>query len=171
MSYEPRRPARQEILHIRGLAHRVLRWGPESDDPVLLLHGWADSADSFQFIADEIAPHWPLAAFDWRGFGHSEWFPGGYWFPDYYADLEQLLDQLCPAGAARLVGHSMGGSISMTYAGIRPARVRSLSISRVSGCRAPNLPRHLHDMRSGSTSCPKLPSSATTLMSATWRSG
>jgi pimeloyl-ACP methyl ester carboxylesterase len=126
MSYEPRRPARQEMLLIRGLMHRVLRWGPDSDDPVLLLHGWADSADSFQFVADEIAPHLPLVALDWRGFGHSEWCPAGYWFPDYYADLEQLLDRLCPAGAARLVGHSMGGNISMTYAGIRPARVRSL---------------------------------------------
>ena len=98
MSYEPRRPARQEMLLIRGLMHRVLRWGPESDDPVLLLHGWADSADSFQFIADEIAPALPLAALDWRGFGHSEWSPAGYWFPDYYADLEQLLDQLVPGG-------------------------------------------------------------------------
>jgi pimeloyl-ACP methyl ester carboxylesterase len=126
MSYEPRRPARQEMLLIRGLMHRVLRWGPDSDDPVLLLHGWADSADSFQFIADEIAPELPLVAIDWRGFGHSEWSPAGYWFPDYYADLEQLLDQLCPAGAARLVGHSMGGNISMTYAGIRPSRVRGL---------------------------------------------
>ena len=126
MSYEPRRPARQEMLLIRGLMHRVLRWGPDSDDPVLLLHGWADSADSFQFIADEIAPELPLVALDWRGFGHSEWSPAGYWFPDYYADLEQLLDQLCPAGAARLVGHSMGGNISMTYAGIRPSRVRGL---------------------------------------------
>lgn len=126
MSYQPRRAARPEMLLIRGLMHRVLRWGPESDDPVLLLHGWADSADSFQFIADEIAPGLPLAALDWRGFGHSEWSPGGYWFPDYYADLEQLLEQLCPAGAARLVGHSMGGNIAMTYAGIRPARVRSL---------------------------------------------
>jgi pimeloyl-ACP methyl ester carboxylesterase len=126
MSYEPRRPARQEMLRIRGLSHRVLRWGPESDDPVLLLHGWADSADSFQFIADEMAPEWPLAALDWRGFGHSEWSPAGYWFPDYYADLEALLDRLYPVGAARLVGHSMGGNIAMTYAGIRPARVRSL---------------------------------------------
>ena len=126
MSYEPRRPARQEMLLIRGLMHRVLRWGPDSDDPVLMLHGWADSADSFQFIADEIAPELPLVALDWRGFGHSEWSPAGYWFPDYYADLEQLLDQLCPAGAARLVGHSMGGNISMTYAGIRPSRVRGL---------------------------------------------
>ena len=126
MSYQPRRPARPEMLLIRGLMHRVLRWGPESDDPVLLLHGWADSADSFQFIADEIAPALPLVALDWRGFGHSEWSPAGYWFPDYYADLEQLLEQMCPAGAARLVGHSMGGNIAMTYAGIRPARVRSL---------------------------------------------
>jgi pimeloyl-ACP methyl ester carboxylesterase len=126
MSYERRRPVRQEMLLIRGLMHRVLRWGPESDDPVLMLHGWADSADSFQFVADEMAPALPLAALDWRGFGHSEWSPAGYWFPDYYADLEQLLDQLCPAGAARLVGHSMGGNIAMTYAGIRPARVRSL---------------------------------------------
>ena len=126
MSYQPRRPARPEMLLIRGLMHRVLRWGPESDDPVLLLHGWADSADSFQFIADEIAPALPLVALDWRGFGHSEWSPAGYWFPDYYADLEQLLEQLCPAGAVRLVGHSMGGNIAMTYAGIHPARVRSL---------------------------------------------
>ena len=126
MRYEPRRPARQELLCIRGLDHRVLRWGPQSDDPVLLLHGWADSADSFQFIADEMAPALPLAAIDWRGFGHSAWSRDGYWFPDYYADLEQLLDQLCPAGAARLVGHSMGGNIAMTYAGIRPVRVRRL---------------------------------------------
>lgn len=126
MSYQPRRAARPEMLLIRGLMHRVLRWGPDSDDPVLLLHGWADSGDSFQFIADEIAPGLPLAALDWRGFGHSEWSPAGYWFPDYYADLEQLLEQLCPAGAARLVGHSMGGNIAMTYAGIRPARVRRL---------------------------------------------
>jgi len=124
MSYEPRRPARYEMLRIRGLDQRVTRWGPDSDAPVLLLHGWGDSADSFQFIADEIAPEWPLAAIDWRGFGHSAWDPGGYWFPDYYADLDELLDRLCPAGKVRLVGHSMGGNIAMTYAGIRPPRVQ-----------------------------------------------
>lgn len=114
------------MLRIRGIEHRLLRWGPDAADPLLFLHGWADSADSFQFIADEIASGLPLAALDWRGFGHSEWCPGGYWFPDYYADLEELLDRLSPGRGARLVGHSMGGNIAMTYAGIRPARVRKL---------------------------------------------
>ena len=126
MSYQPRRHARHTMLRIRGLEHRVTRWGPESSAPVLLLHGWGDCADSFQFVADEIAPDWPLAAIDWRGFGHSDRDPGGYWFPDYYADLDEMLDRLCPAGPVRLVGHSMGGNIATVYAGIRPERVQRI---------------------------------------------
>ena len=126
MNYQPRRPARHGTLRIRGFGHRVTRWGPDSDAPVLLLHGWGDSADSFQFIADEMAPELPLVAFDWRGFGHSDWDPGGYWFPDYYADLDEMLDRVCPAGPACLVGHSMGGNIAMSYAGIRPTRVQGV---------------------------------------------
>jgi pimeloyl-ACP methyl ester carboxylesterase len=114
------------MLRIRGLDHHLLRWGPESDDPVLVLHGYADCAASFQFVADEIAPTLPLAALDWRGFGGSARNPGGYWFPDYYADLEELIDRLCPRRAARIVGHSMGANVAMIYAGVRAARVRAL---------------------------------------------
>lgn len=154
MRYEPRRIARHEMLRVRGLDHRVTRWGPDSDNPALLLHGWADSADSFQFIADEFAPEWPLAAIDWRGFGYSAWSDAGYWFPDYYADLDQLLDHLCPAGAARLVGHSMGGNIAMTYAGVRPARVRcvvnleGLGLPRTEPAQAPaHLAKWLDQLR------------------------
>lgn len=124
MPYQPRRTARHESHEVRGLAHHVTRWGPAADDPVVLLHGWADTADTFQFLADEFARDWPLAAFDWRGFGRTEWSPSGYWFPDYFADLDRLLDILCPQGPARLVGHSMGGNLAMLYAGIRPERVR-----------------------------------------------
>ncbi|MEX1994661.1 MAG: alpha/beta hydrolase [Steroidobacteraceae bacterium] len=124
--YQPRRPGRHETRRIRGLDHHLIRWGPDSDDPVLLLHGYADCAASFQFVADEIAPTLPLIAIDWRGFGLSVRNPGGYWFPDYYADLECLIDELCPRLPARLVGHSMGANIAMIYAGVRPARVRRL---------------------------------------------
>jgi pimeloyl-ACP methyl ester carboxylesterase len=122
--YRPRRVPREEQVQVRGLAHRVLRFGPASDDPVVLLHGWLDTADTFQFLVDAIASDLPFAAFDWRGFGGSEWSDHGYWFPEYLADLDLLLERLCPAGPARLVGHSMGGNIALIYAGIRPERVR-----------------------------------------------
>ena len=126
MSWRPARPGRDEALAIRGLAHHLVRWGPESGDPVILLHGHSDCAATFQFLADELPADLPLVAVDWRGFGDSARSPAGYWFPDYYADLEALVDVLCPRGPARIVGHSMGANVAMVYAGVRPARVRSL---------------------------------------------
>lgn len=126
MAFEPRRPGRHETHEFRGLAHHLIRWGPDSDDPVLFLHGYADAAATFQFVADELPPELPAVAIDWRGFGLSARSTGGYWFPDYYADLEQFIDALCPRRPARLVGHSMGANVAMIYAGVRPARVRAL---------------------------------------------
>src|SRR5690606_20078784 len=69
-------------------------------------------------------PERTYAAIDLRGFGRSERPAQGYWFPDYLADLEALLDHLAPADAVDLVGHSMGGNVVLTYAGVRPQRVR-----------------------------------------------
>jgi pimeloyl-ACP methyl ester carboxylesterase len=126
MSYRLLRPGRHGTIPIRGLEQHFIRWGPDSEDPVLLLHGFADCAASFQFVADSIDPSLPLLAIDWRGFGASARSPCGYWFPDYYADLETMLDAFCPHGPARIVGHSMGANVAMIYAGVRPARVRSL---------------------------------------------
>lgn len=123
--YRVRRRPAHEFVTVRGHAHHLTRWGdPAARDPVVLLHGWADTADTFQFLVDELERDWPLVAFDWRGFGRTEWSPAGYWFPDYFADLDALLDVLCPDAGARLVGHSMGGNIALLYAGIRPDRVR-----------------------------------------------
>lgn len=126
MPYRPARPGRHRTLDLRGLEHHLVEWGPEADDPIVLLHGHGDCAETFQFVADEIAPSLPLVAVDWRGFGKSAPSPGGYWFPDYYADLEALIDRLCPRRPVRIVGHSMGANIAMVYAGVRPARVRAL---------------------------------------------
>jgi pimeloyl-ACP methyl ester carboxylesterase len=91
---------------------------------VVLLHGFLDTADTFQFMVDCFEDDWPLVSFDWRGFGRTQWAPQGYWFPDYSADLDALLPRLCPDGPARLVGHSMGGNLALWYAGLRPDSVR-----------------------------------------------
>lgn len=94
---------------------------------MFLLHGWQDTGDTFQFMVDALRGDWALVAPDWRGFGRSAWPQEGYWFPDYFADLEVLLDRLSPDEPARIVGHSMGGNIANLYAGLRPTRVRCLA--------------------------------------------
>jgi pimeloyl-ACP methyl ester carboxylesterase len=127
--YQVRRAPRHETMRVRGLDMHLTRWGPSPSagvPPVLLLHGWQDTGDTFQFMVDAFEQEWPLAAPDWRGFGRSEWAQGGYWFPDYLADLDALLEQLSPGVPIRIVGHSMGGNVAALYAGLRPQRVRCL---------------------------------------------
>lgn len=116
--------ARHEYLSIRGLRHRVTRWGPPDREPVILLHGFLDCAETFQFLVDALPSQWSFAAPDWRGFGGSDGNGSPYWFPDYFADLEHLLEALVPHGPARVIGHSMGGNVALIYGGIRPARLR-----------------------------------------------
>lgn len=121
--YVPRRAPESIDLTLRGLRHHVTRWPGTDPEPVFLLHGWADTGDTFQFLVDAMDRRHTFLAPDLRGFGRSEWPAEGYWFPDYFADLEAVLDELVPAGAVTLVGHSMGGNIATLYAGIRPERV------------------------------------------------
>jgi pimeloyl-ACP methyl ester carboxylesterase len=88
-----------------------------------------DVSASFQFVVDELRRGWHVVAPDWRGFGLSQWVPGGvYWFPDYMADLDALLNRFAPDRPVDLVGHSMGGNVAGLYAGIRPERVARLAL-------------------------------------------
>lgn len=132
-AYQPRRAHRSEFRSLRGLRHRLLHWGESSpatpERPLLLmLHGWMDVGASFQFVVDALAQDRAVMAMDWRGFGLSEGSGAdSYWFPDYLGDLDALLDQIAPDGArVDLLGHSMGGNVVMSYAGVRPQRIRRL---------------------------------------------
>jgi pimeloyl-ACP methyl ester carboxylesterase len=78
-------------------------------------------------VVDALRGDWDLYAPDWRGFGLSEWGKSdAYWFPDYIADLDRLLENLESENAVNLVGHSLGGNVAAMYAGIRPHRVAKL---------------------------------------------
>lgn len=116
--------ARRRDLRFRGLHHRVHEWGESAGEPLLLLHGWMDTGASFRYLAQALGRSYRCLAPDWRGFGDTERTSGGYWFPDYLADLEALLDKLLPDSAVSLVGHSMGGNVACLYAGVRPQRVQ-----------------------------------------------
>jgi len=151
-----RRPARYEELQVRGLRHRLTWWGEPSAQPLVLLHGFKDSGLTWQFVVDHLPATWSCVAPDWRGFGGSDRAPAGYWFADYFADLDALLDALVPHHPARVVGHSMGGHIASLYAGIRPRRLswlvnlEGMGLPRTSAAGAPARYREWMDqVRSG----------------------
>lgn len=127
--YPIQKVSRSEFVPIRQLRYHVRQWGTPSPDmpPLVLVHGWMDVAASFQFVVDALQRnHWVIAP-DWRGFGLTE--PpatDNFWFPDYLADLDFLLDHYVGDQPVHLVGHSMGGHIATLYAGVRPERVRRL---------------------------------------------
>ena len=120
------KPAASRFLDLRGMRHHVLTWGDPSAPRLVMLHGWMDVGASFQFLVDALGDSWHVVAPDLRGFGRSQWQPQGYWFWDYVADLDALLDAVSPDEPARLIGHSLGGNVVMHYAGSRPDRVRAL---------------------------------------------
>jgi pimeloyl-ACP methyl ester carboxylesterase len=122
----PMKPYRSQRVDLRGMGARVLTWGDPAATKLFLLHGWMDVAASFQFLVDALAREWHVIAPDLRGYGGSEWQPQGYWFPDYVADLEALVDAFAPGEAVHLAGHSLGGNVVMHYAGVRPARARTV---------------------------------------------
>jgi len=120
-----------EFVPVRGLCYHVRRWttghGASRPRTLFLLHGWMDMSASFQFLVDQLVGDWDIIAPDWRGFGQSQWAEQGqYWFADYLADLDALVDAYSPAEPVTLVGHSLGGNVSITYAGVRPERVASV---------------------------------------------
>lgn len=127
--YIVQKASRSAFVPIRNLQYHVRLWGEPGPGktPLFMVHGWMDVAASFQFVVDAFAKDRYVVAPDWRGYGLTD--AGGvdnFWFPDYLADLDFLIDHFQPEGSVDLVGHSMGGNIAMLYAGVRPERIRRL---------------------------------------------
>ena len=96
-----------------GVPLYVKDWG--TGRPVVLLHGWPLSADTFDHLAMAIAGAGMRAiAYDRRGFGRSGQPWAGYDYDTLAADLADVIEQTGARGAA-LVGFSMGGGEVVRY--------------------------------------------------------
>lgn len=121
--YNAQVPRRVSRHRIRGVDYAVSEWGDPEQPMFLWLHGWGDCSATFQFVVDELQRDWFVVAPDFRGFGESETDAVAFWFPDYLADLDALLDVYSRGLPVRLVGHSMGANVGGLFAGSLPERV------------------------------------------------
>jgi pimeloyl-ACP methyl ester carboxylesterase len=103
-------------------------WGNEEAPPLILIHGGRDHCRSWDRLARALQPHFHVIAPDLRGHGDSDWTRGGsYSLTEYVYDLTGLFQTL-GAQKATLVGHSMGGMVSLIYSGAFPETVERLVV-------------------------------------------
>ena len=116
---------RIQLPHI-DLAARV--YGPEDGQPVLALHGWLDNCMTFELLAPKLQGL-RIVAIDMAGHGHSgHRAPGaGYQLWDYALDALMATQQL-GWDKFSLLGHSLGGIVSVLIAASVPERVERVAL-------------------------------------------
>ena len=108
---------------VNGLRIHYLDWGTAGRQPLILLHGIARLARTFDHLAPHFSRDYHVIAVDMRGHGDSDWDPRAeYRVEDYTRDIEGLIEQL---GLRNIVlwGNSTGGRVAQVIAGSNPERV------------------------------------------------
>ncbi|MCC6389682.1 MAG: alpha/beta hydrolase [Bryobacterales bacterium] len=99
-------------------------WGQEGKPALVLVHGGLDHARNWDWVARSLREHFHVYALDLRGHGNSASAPGAlYSVAEHVLDLSALLDVIGDFPVT-LIGHSLGGIITMVYSGVYPDRVR-----------------------------------------------
>ena len=101
-------------------------WGQDRLPPLLLVHGGLDHARNWDWVARSLREHFHVYAMDLRGHGNSAWAPGAlYSIAEHVFDVATLVDTL-GAAPISLIGHSLGGILTLVYSGLYPDRVRKV---------------------------------------------
>ena len=118
----------QKELKTAELTLRYLEWGSPDSPTVLLLHGFARTAHSWDFVALSLADRYHVVSLDARGHGDSDWASdAAYSVADHRRDVNAVARHLGPS-ALTIVGLSMGGGTAYSYAAEEPGVVRALVI-------------------------------------------
>ena len=118
--------SRQVVL--RQHRFQVLEWGDPGNPPLVLLHGAHQSAHSWDLVSLALARRYHVVALDQRGHGDSEWARDADYAPQTMAaDAKALIETLELAHPV-VIGHSMGGRVTLRLALAEPELCRALVI-------------------------------------------
>ena len=120
-----------KTLTATGLRIHYLEWGRADAPPVVCVHGYTSSAQSFNALARHLQDKCRIIAPDVRGHGESAWSPdGAYRYNDQAGDLAAFTDRL-ELERYTLIGTSMGGIIAMVYAAEHGDRLNGLVLNDI----------------------------------------
>ncbi|HTY57069.1 MAG TPA: alpha/beta hydrolase [Candidatus Binataceae bacterium] len=120
-----------KFVTANGLRLHYLDFGNPSAPPVVCIHGLTANAHSFDDVAPQLASRYHVISVDVRGRGESQWGPvAEYTLPPYVSDLNAMLEAL-NIPRASLIGTSMGGMISMTFAILFPGKVERIVLNDI----------------------------------------
>ncbi|HZS26904.1 MAG TPA: alpha/beta hydrolase [Candidatus Angelobacter sp.] len=127
-------------LHRRLLQigdHRVVYSEGGKGEPVVLVHGFGSSRDSWNRFAGRLTKQYRVIAPDMPGWGESTRIESeSYGYPRQVQRLREFITTL-GLGRVHLVGHSMGGFICSAYAAQYPDEVITLGLIAPHGVAEP----------------------------------
>lgn len=113
-----------------------------SSEPILFLHGWAVGTKPYQEILNVLCQRYQVIAPDLPGFGKSSGSKLNWDYDDYAKCLIDFLNTL-NIKKVHLIGHSLGGGISVTLAASMPFLVKSVILVDSTGIPVDPIPKVL----------------------------
>ena len=116
------------FVEANGIKLHYLDYGTAGRRPMVCVHGGAAHAHWFDFVAPGFTPDHHVVSLDLRGHGDSAWAEQHtYAWNTYAADLNAFVEKLDLTDFV-LIGHSMGGMVSLVYSATYPGRVGRLVV-------------------------------------------
>lgn len=116
------------FISANGMRFHYLEWGNPDNPPMMLLHGFAQTCHSWDFVALGFSDQYRVIVLDQRGHGDSDWAPDGDYSPEtQQKDISAIVENLGIQDFI-LMGLSMGGRNSFTYAANNPGKVKALVV-------------------------------------------
>jgi pimeloyl-ACP methyl ester carboxylesterase len=124
--------AKKTVALPNGQTLAYVSLGDERGPPVVLIHGYTDSARDWVPLVPYLPAGWHLILVDIRGHGASSKPECCYTRLDFAYDIKLLLDAL-HLSRADIIGHSLGSIIAQTFAEYWPERTRRLILISSTG--------------------------------------
>lgn len=144
-----RRSAGLERHSVDVAAHRIVYLDGGYGTPVVLLHGFGVTKDLWDGLAAQLTPRYRVIVPDLPGFGESPARGGERYDAESQARRVRALLDALGVQDHHIGGNSMGGLISVVYAGLYPQAVRSLLISAAPGVRSPEKSELIRRLEAG----------------------